>query len=68
MLNVKIIVGSTRHGRAADRVTPWVIRHARALAAYDVELLDLREWNLPMFADDVVNTRVCPEVTSRSPS
>ena len=51
MLNVKIIVGSTRDGRAADRVTPWVIRHARALAAYDVELLDLREWNLPMFAE-----------------
>jgi len=53
MLSLKIIVGSTRDGRAVDQITPWVIRHARALAGYDVEVLDLREWDLPMFAETV---------------
>jgi len=51
MLSLKIILGSTRDGRAADRVSPWVIRHAQALAGYEIELLDLREWALPMFAE-----------------
>lgn len=53
MLNLKIIVGSTRDGRAADAVAPWVERHARAVAAFDVEVLDLREWDLPMFAETI---------------
>ena len=26
MLNLKIIIGSTRPGRAADRIVPWISR------------------------------------------
>lgn len=29
MLNLKIIAGSTRPGRAADRVIPWITGAAR---------------------------------------
>jgi hypothetical protein len=29
MLNVKIVIGSTRPGRAADRVFPWITGRAR---------------------------------------
>lgn len=51
MANLKIIIGSTRPGRAADIVAPWVIKRASAHPAFDVEVLDLRDWPLPMFAE-----------------
>lgn len=52
MLKLKIIVGSTRPGRAADRIIPWIARRAQNHPAFDVELLDLRDWPLPMFAEN----------------
>jgi NAD(P)H-dependent FMN reductase len=53
MLELKIIVGSTRPGRAADLVTPWVVDRARAHGGFAVEVLDLRDWPLPMFTETV---------------
>jgi NAD(P)H-dependent FMN reductase len=46
-----VIVGSTRPGRAADQVVPWVTSRAAAHSAFDVEVADLREWPLPIFAE-----------------
>lgn len=51
MLKLQIIIGSTRPTRAADGVTPWVIESASAHGGFDVELLDLRDWPLPMFRE-----------------
>jgi NAD(P)H-dependent FMN reductase len=51
MLDLKIIVGSTRPGRAADQVLPWIVGRAKEHPAFDLEVLDLREWPLPMFAE-----------------
>jgi NAD(P)H-dependent FMN reductase len=48
---LQIIVASTRPTRAADLVAPWVVARARAHPAFDVEVLDLRDWPLPMFAE-----------------
>jgi len=53
VLKLKILVGSTREGRAADRVVPWVARSAEARNSFTVDVLDLREWNLPMFAETI---------------
>jgi NAD(P)H-dependent FMN reductase len=53
VLNLKILVGSTREGRAADRVVPWVARSAETRNTFAVDVLDLREWNLPMFAETI---------------
>ena len=50
-LQLKIVVGSTRPTRATDKVVPWVVRRAEGHGAFDVEVLDLRDWNLPMFAE-----------------
>jgi len=50
-LKLKIIVGSTREGRAADLVAPWVEARARAFGGFEVETLDLRDWSLPMFQE-----------------
>jgi NAD(P)H-dependent FMN reductase len=53
MWNLQIIIGSTRPGRAADRVTPWVVDRASRHGAFAVEVLDLRDWPLPMFAEHI---------------
>jgi NAD(P)H-dependent FMN reductase len=50
---LQIIIGSTRPTRAADLVAPWVIDRATAHGAFDVEVLDLRDWPLPIFAEYV---------------
>lgn len=51
MLKLRVIVGSTRPGRTADRVVPWIVAQAQSHHAFDVELLDLRDWPLPFFAE-----------------
>jgi NAD(P)H-dependent FMN reductase len=51
VLRLQIIVGSTRPTRSADLVLPWVQRRAREHDGFDVEVLDLRNWALPMFAE-----------------
>jgi NAD(P)H-dependent FMN reductase len=51
MSKLQIIIGSTRPGRAADLVTPWVTEQAKAHGAFEIEVLDLRDWQLPMFAE-----------------
>ena len=51
MLNLKIIIGSTRTGRAADPVAAWIGQVAREHGAFDVDVLDLRNWQLPIFGE-----------------
>ena len=51
MLNLKMVIGSTRPGRAADRVIPWITTAAAEHGAFDVEILDLRDWQLPVFGE-----------------
>ena len=53
MLNLKIVIGSTRPTRAADLVAPWVVERTRGHGAFDVEVLDLRDWPLPMFEEHI---------------
>jgi NAD(P)H-dependent FMN reductase len=51
VLELKLIIGSTREGRSADRVTPWLVDRATAHGAFNVDVLDLRDWPLPMFRE-----------------
>jgi NAD(P)H-dependent FMN reductase len=51
MSKLKVIVGSTRTTRSADLVVPWVVSRASAHEGFDVEVLDLRDWPLPFFAE-----------------
>ena len=51
MSRLQIIVGSTRPERNADRVLPWVTRRAEENESFEVEVLDLRDWPLPMFQE-----------------
>jgi NAD(P)H-dependent FMN reductase len=53
MSKLQIIIGSTRPTRAADKVAPWVIERSMSHPAFDVEVLDLRDWPLPIFAENL---------------
>jgi NAD(P)H-dependent FMN reductase len=50
-MKLQIIVGSTRQTRAADKVVPWVTGRAARHPEFETEVLDLRDWQLPMFAE-----------------
>ena len=51
MHTLQVIVGSTRPTRAADQVARWVMDRAGRHEAIEPELLDLRDWPLPMFGE-----------------
>jgi NAD(P)H-dependent FMN reductase len=50
-MKLQVIVGSTRPTRAADKVAPWVVSRAALHEAFETEVLDLRDWQLPMFGE-----------------
>lgn len=50
-LRLNIIIGTVRPGRAADPVARWIADRASDHGAFEVELLDLRDWPLPLFAE-----------------
>ena len=50
-MKLQVIVGSTRPARAVDKVVPWVTRRAAMYEAFDTEVIDLRDWQLPMFGE-----------------
>jgi len=48
-LKIGIIIGSTREGRFGDKPAEWIAERARATGNFEVEILDLRDYNLPLF-------------------
>ena len=48
MLTLKIIVASTRPGRKGPAVAAWVHEIAKQHPAFQVELVDLAQMNLPL--------------------
>jgi NAD(P)H-dependent FMN reductase len=51
MSKLHVIVGSTRPARAVEKVLPWLEARLSAHGAFEVEIIDLRDWPLPMFAE-----------------
>lgn len=48
-LKIKVILGSTRPNRFNDKPGNWIFEEAKKLEGVEVELLDLRDFPLPMF-------------------
>ena len=46
---IAVIVGSTREGRFADHPAQWIAEQARQTGAFEVEIVDLRDFPLPFF-------------------
>ena len=53
MLNVGLIVGSTRPNRFADRPLQWIVEAARSRQDLRLTVLDLRDFKLPFFNEPV---------------
>jgi NAD(P)H-dependent FMN reductase len=49
MLRIGIIIGSTRPGRKAEAVAKWVYEIARMRSAAEFELVDIKDFDLPLF-------------------
>lgn len=50
-LQLHIIIGSTRPGRAGEPVATWFREIAERHDAFDVTVVDLLEWQLPMLSE-----------------
>jgi NAD(P)H-dependent FMN reductase len=48
MSQVLVILGSTRAGRRCPAIASWVVGIARDCAPLEYEVVDLRDWHLPM--------------------
>jgi NAD(P)H-dependent FMN reductase len=48
-VHIQVIVGSTREGRVGERVARWFMGVAEARDDMRIELIDLRDWDLPFF-------------------
>lgn len=53
MLKVGIILGSTRPNRAGEAVAAWVYEKATARGDADYELVDIRDYDLPLLDEPV---------------
>jgi NAD(P)H-dependent FMN reductase len=65
MQRIGIIVGSTRQGRLGAEVAHWVRRIAVSDGRADYELVDLRDYDLPLF-DEAVVPMVTPGVKAHT--
>ena len=52
---IAIIIGSTRATRFADKPAQWMLKQAQARPDMSVELVDLRDFNLPLFNEMASN-------------
>jgi NAD(P)H-dependent FMN reductase len=51
MTRIAIVIGSTRHGRRSEPVGHWVAQHAEKRDDAEFAILDLADYDLPMFAE-----------------
>ncbi len=58
---IAVIIGSTRDARFAAKPAAWMLDKAKAHGGFDVELVDLAEWDLPFFDEKASNAWVPSE-------
>jgi NAD(P)H-dependent FMN reductase len=52
-INIKVIAGSTRQGRFSDKAANWIAQEIKKEEGVDVEVLDLRDYDMPFFNEAV---------------
>ena len=62
---IAVIIGSTRKTRFADKPAQWILDLARARGDWDVELVDVRDFDLPMF-DEMASNAWMPSADPRA--
>ena len=53
MINIAIIIGSTRPGRVGETVSRWVYQIAQQRKDAEFELVDIKDFNLPLLDEPV---------------
>ena len=53
MASVAIVIGSVRPGRAGEQVVRWIEEQARQADGISTVFLDLRDYQLPLFAEEI---------------
>ena len=53
-LRTLLILGSTRQHRVSEALAPWIMSEAQHAEGVALELVDLRDWPLPLY--DAPNT------------
>ena len=53
MASVAIILGSVRPGRVGEQVVRWIEDQARQVEGVQTVFFDLRDYNLPLFAEEM---------------
>ena len=53
MVRIAIVVGSTRPGRKAEPVARWVFEHAQRHGKAEYELVDIKDYDLPLLDEPV---------------
>lgn len=48
-MKIQVILGSTRHGRVIEPVGKWVEAAAGAIEGFEVETVDLADYEMPLF-------------------
>lgn len=59
---IAMIIGTTRAARFADGPAQWMLKQAQARTDFDVELVDLRDFDLPFF-DEVASALWVPSTS-----
>ncbi len=49
MLKIQVIIGSTRENRFSEKAASWIFEEAKKRPELEVELVDLRDYDLPFF-------------------
>ena len=62
---IALIIGSTRAARFADKPAAWMLAQAKAREDLDVELVDLRDFNLPFF-DEIASNAFVPSSSAEA--
>ena len=52
-LNIKVILASVRDGRFGDKPAKWIAEIAKEVENFTVELLDLKDYPLPIFSEAI---------------
>lgn len=57
-LKIKIILGSTRPNRFGIQPAEWIMNEAKKVESFDVELIDLKDYPLPFFEEEMGPSRI----------
>lgn len=62
MTSVAVVLGSVRPGRAGEQVVRWIEEQARQVDGVATVFFDLRDYNLPLFAEEMPPSMQAPEL------